>query len=715
MPASQDKLHIRKSKNGPRRAAALILVNLLMITHLVLWLGSGRRATLSPVEPSETMYTINDGLINAGCIFFSLAILSTLVFGRWFCGWGCHIVALQDFCAWIMKKCGVRPKPFRSRLLILAPLILALYMFVWPTLRREVIKPAAGQNWAQIAPYLGEAGPRPHFQLALTKQSFWETFANWYVAIPFLLVCGFGTVYFLGAKGFCTYGCPYGGFFAPLDKLAPGRILVTDACEHCGHCTSVCTSNVRVHEEVRDFGMVVDPGCMKCLDCVSVCPNDALYFGFAKPAVFGARRATPTARAESADSHLPPTRFKQRVYDLPLYGEVILFALGFALFFAFRGMPIWPGSYDTMPLLMAMGLAAIGIFLAWKLWQLAREPNVRLQSLQLKLKGRIKAAGAATGVLAALLLSLGAWGFVVQFALWRGDTLDAATTIPLNVALSPGFQADSSQRDLAQRALYWYNLGASPSLGGWGWADNIPSNTRASYLNILAGNPAESERRLLRAIEIGLSLRHAPVSSDQLICLNALMHNRAATLSEMITRVSDIAARSPENIPSHSILGDLYLEAGQQDKGLEQAGVLIRMSPPDALYEGARLYVRGGRSDLAVDPLRTAVAAMPGAAEPHLLLAHAWVDLNHPQDALTETRAAVQIAPNYPHAHFALAAALADTNHLNEALTELQTAIMLDPHNAAYMQMAAEILEALGRNSEASEMANRANQARRGG
>ena len=29
--------------------------------------------------------------------------------------------------------------------------------------------------------------------------------------------------------------------------------------------------------------MVVDPGCMKCMDCVSVCPNDALYFGFGKP------------------------------------------------------------------------------------------------------------------------------------------------------------------------------------------------------------------------------------------------------------------------------------------------------------------------------------------------------------------------------------------------------------------------------------------------
>ncbi len=31
--------------------------------------------------------------------------------------------------------------------------------------------------------------------------------------------------------------------------------------------------------------MVVDPGCMKCMDCISVCPNDALYFGFGKPTI----------------------------------------------------------------------------------------------------------------------------------------------------------------------------------------------------------------------------------------------------------------------------------------------------------------------------------------------------------------------------------------------------------------------------------------------
>ena len=53
--------------------------------------------TVSPIEPSETMYTLQQGFDQRGFIFFTLAILATLIFGRFVCGWGCHILALQDF------------------------------------------------------------------------------------------------------------------------------------------------------------------------------------------------------------------------------------------------------------------------------------------------------------------------------------------------------------------------------------------------------------------------------------------------------------------------------------------------------------------------------------------------------------------------------------------------------------------------------------------
>ena len=124
LPVIDDpKRTIRKSKNGPRRAWVLFGVHVLIAIHVMHWVIYGM--TLSPVEPSESMYTINLGKLNTGFVFFVLAILSTLVLGRFFCGWGCHIVALQDLCAWGMKKIGVKPRPWRSRLLVWAPVVLA--------------------------------------------------------------------------------------------------------------------------------------------------------------------------------------------------------------------------------------------------------------------------------------------------------------------------------------------------------------------------------------------------------------------------------------------------------------------------------------------------------------------------------------------------------------------------------------------------------------
>ena len=55
---------IRSSRASRWRAAALIALNLLMIAHVVQWWLTGR--TVSPIEPSEAMYTLQNGAINAG-------------------------------------------------------------------------------------------------------------------------------------------------------------------------------------------------------------------------------------------------------------------------------------------------------------------------------------------------------------------------------------------------------------------------------------------------------------------------------------------------------------------------------------------------------------------------------------------------------------------------------------------------------------------------
>ena len=371
----KEKAAIKSSKTGKWRAAALLSLTALMVIHFIQWRMTGR--TVTPIEPSEAMHTLQTGAVNAGFIFFTLAILATLIFGRFVCGWACHVLALQDFCGWLLKKMGLTPRPFRSRLLVFVPLIVALYMFVWPTLYRFIAKPAGEPLF-------------PEFTNHLITTEYWATFPPLWVAIPFLFVCGFMTVYFLGSKGFCTYACPYGGFFSLADKVSPGRIRVTDACEQCGHCTAACTSNVKVHLEVKEYGMVVDQGCMKCMDCVSVCPNDALYFGFGMPAVAVANKVPKN-------------------YSLTWPEEAIAAAV-----FALSFYAAWD-VYQLVPMLMALGIAAVTTFLAMRTIRLIRSADLTFYKYSLKSGGTIRRAGWAFLSFSVLWIGLNAHSGWVQY------------------------------------------------------------------------------------------------------------------------------------------------------------------------------------------------------------------------------------------------------------------------------------------------------------
>ncbi len=304
----------RRSRAGKWRALVLLLVHVLIAVHLAHWWTTG--STVSPLEPSEAMEFAKRGVVNAGFLLFGLAALSTLILGRFFCGWACHLVALQDACRWLLLRVGLRPRPLRSKALALVPLGAFLYMFVWPFV------------WRLVS---GTSGP-PGVELELTKSDFWATFPGPWIGIATFVVCGFACVYFLGSKGFCTYACPYGALFGIVDRASPVRIRVTDACEQCGHCTAACSSNVTVHEEVRRFGMVVDAGCMKCMDCVSVCPMDALYLGVGKPAIGAKPRVAESRRGRRRGLPWVEEGILVGAFGLALatfYGPIpFLFALG---------------------------------------------------------------------------------------------------------------------------------------------------------------------------------------------------------------------------------------------------------------------------------------------------------------------------------------------------------------------------------------------------
>ena len=599
---------VRKSKNSRKRVIVLLAVHVLIAAHITHYLVTKR--TVSPVEPSETMYTLELGELNAGFIFLLVALLGTLIFGRYVCGWGCHLVALQDSCAWLMKKLGIRPRPFRSRLLLLAPALVALYMFVWPTVQRV---------------FFG-GGPFPGFSNHLMTDSFWKTFPGPLFATLTFASCGFAAVYFLGAKGFCTYGCPYGALFGAVDRLSPGRIVVNDSCEGCGHCTVTCTSNVLVHEEVRLYGQVVDPGCMKCMDCVSVCPKNALRFAFARPSLFKGR---------------PAGKRRARRYTLGLGEELFLASTGLAATLTFRGL------YDGPPLLMSVALGGITAFLLLKLWQVWRRPTVRVQNLALKLAGQVQRSGWLFAALTVLWLSFtGHSAFTQWHRAWGTYHLNR-TEAGRSEVLTGAFAGPELSRDhdrAAARAFRHFSL-----TDRWGLVDVVEVKLGLGWSHLLRHDVQLAEAQVRAAIALAPD---RPLLHENLIELLASRGRFPEAIAALEAKLQAIEPTAED----HFRLGGMLAQAGRHQQAADQYLACLVLGPDSAAarFNLGGVYRRLERHDEAIEQLRAAERLVPDDADTQVELGLAYMAVGDDQRALQAFQRAIELNPDSPESRFHL-------------------------------------------------------------
>ncbi len=602
---------VPKSRVGRWRAGVLIALNLLMIGHIVQWRMMGE--TVSPIEPAEAMYTLQRGAINAGLIFFSLALLTTLVAGRFFCGWACHMGSLQDLCAWILRKLGLKPKPFRSRLLVWIPLLAGLYMFVWPTALRYFTKPKA-------EPLI------PQFTNQLITTEFWATFPPVAVAIPFLFICGFMTVYFLGSKGFCTYACPYGGFYSLIDKVSFGKIRVTDDCDQCGHCTAVCTSNVRVHTEVKRFGMVVDPNCHRGMDCVSVCPQDALYFGFGKPAISGPG----------------PSRLKQ-AYSLTWTEEIVAAGV-----FGASCIAVW-GVYQLVPMLMALGIALVTTYLVLRTFRLLQVSDASFYRYSLKASGAITKAGWLFLAFAAVWTGLNIHSGWIHYNERGGTNAFETIRVPDELALA---EADPRQwLSAADQQAVADGRGYFDRAAAGGLFVNKESISKRAWLEYLSGDAT-------RAVEL-LALSADRLSGREkalILHYRGSILNRLGRPEEALADLVQALSKRPD------------MAVAREEKG-------------EALW-------RLGQKQAAVEEWNSAIKSNEGLVLAHLMLAGAASAAGDEEKAGVHQRNAAGKMPNDPYFHWMLGLRLNNLEMKELANAEFQQAIRLDPKFRSHMNAA---------------------------
>ena len=593
------------------RMFSLIGIHILFLTHFIHWKLAGR--TLAPLELNEVLYTIHQGILTAGFILMAVVMIGTLIFGRFFCSWGCHILALQDLSEAILKKLGIRPIPVRSRTLIWIPMAVMFYMFIWP----QILATFHGVPEHELRVVTAESGGWASF----ITDSPWRNLPPVEIAMFTFFICGFLIVFLLGSRGFCYMGCPYGALFGIADQFASGRIALTGNCTDCGICSAACSSDILVHKEVQQHQMVTNPRCLKDLDCVAACPENALSFAFRKPPMF--RKGHPLGKYP----HRSSFTLKE---DLLLLGVFIFSIL------TFRGL------YDAVPLLLSVGLAVcVAIITLW-FFRAISSSSFTLKRVLLRSNGKWLLPGKAfiTGYI--ILGLFMAHSSVIQFIAHQAKSefknLNSAITEKQSII---GYEGE------IEEAISSYER-----VLGFGFVEPIDMQKELANLHLLNGNTQEAIKGLKSVLVKDPSNIEA---GYRLATIYAQQGDGPATI-KLLNQVVKIGEPKPHT-NDIMLLAKSHLKLGKHH--LKQKNV-----------EDAKLH------------FKQAISIDSNQIEPRIALGHLAYESGNLKDALLHFETALTLGGKTPVVLNNLAAIHAMEGRSSKAIDYLAELAELDPSDS---------------------------------
>ncbi|MBE6775712.1 MAG: 4Fe-4S binding protein [Ruminococcaceae bacterium] len=222
-----------------------------------------------PVGALQSSFSSRGGKISlyvSGFLIFVGAVM-----GRYVCGWLCPFGLIQE----LLNKIPFPKKltTFKGDRLLrkLKYVILLVFVILLPMVAVDVT--GLGEPW--FCKYICPAGTlEGGVPLVLLNSALRETVGflyTWKILILALTVLLSVIIY----RPFCKYICPLGALYSFFNKISVFRItLDKEKCVGCGKCERACKMNVNP---------AVKPDsaeCIRCRECVSVCPTGALKDSF---------------------------------------------------------------------------------------------------------------------------------------------------------------------------------------------------------------------------------------------------------------------------------------------------------------------------------------------------------------------------------------------------------------------------------------------------
>ena len=211
------------------------------------------------LSPVLILMGAGEGIITGSFIMFALMFLSSLFFGRAYCSWVCPASGLQEATErFRTKKAGTGWGNIFRWIMWITWLGFMIYLFI----KTGGIKRA---DFLYSTPQV----------ISIMDPAIVVV----YLAVVMLV---FVMTMIWGQRAFCKYLCWMGPFMIIGDRIRhlikiPGLYLVPqkENCIECGRCTKGCPMDIDVQGMVHK-GNMYSTECIMCLNCVDICPKDAI-------------------------------------------------------------------------------------------------------------------------------------------------------------------------------------------------------------------------------------------------------------------------------------------------------------------------------------------------------------------------------------------------------------------------------------------------------
>ena len=306
---------LRQTKSGQSRLRLWTWRNsrrIVQVLSLLLWLGLFVRsrdllgALVPPdlflrTDPLVALLTVGASRIFVATVLWSLIlVVTTLIFGRFFCGWLCPLGTLIDLAGKIFASPFQRFSKQRHASMqrwkyyvLLLMLAAALVSTQWAYFLDPLVLLFRGLTTG-FYPLLAWALPEHSLPKILDMP--WRGIA----VAPALLLVTVLALTAISRRFYCRYLCPLGAFYGLLSRVPLLRKRVSNQCDACtavgekNHCVTHC----RMGAIPNNPHLTQNHECIRCMSGADSCHAEAIHFEWSLPKLAKYDRALELSRRD---------------------------------------------------------------------------------------------------------------------------------------------------------------------------------------------------------------------------------------------------------------------------------------------------------------------------------------------------------------------------------------------------------------------------------